>query len=386
MLSHHLITHLEPLQALESSWNELCQQDPNATPFQSHAWLYTWCLANHEKPWIVLIYHAEKLVGILPFAYQYKFFLHRLHLLGAPDADYLGFILHPAWETAILDYFFQNLLPQQYPHIKLLTLSDLNERTPLPTYLLNHALDPFRLLQHTNAPCPYLELPPSWEEYLAQLSSAFRQSIRRKERQLNKFFTVHMDHLTNINHTQSHLETFMNLHQASWVVRNRPGAFARLRFAHFHRLLAPRLWQEGALYLVQLQLNGQPVAAYYFLKQNKTLYYYLSGFDPQQAQYSPASVLLAMVIRSAITQGITEVDLMRGTRRYKYHWTSKTRRNHSLTLGQQKSLAPLFFYLESHVKQTTLRCKEYIPTSWRHRIWKRLPTWFKNRVEGLFRN
>jgi CelD/BcsL family acetyltransferase involved in cellulose biosynthesis len=48
--------------------------------------------------------------------------------------------------------------------------------------------------------------------------------------------------------------------------------------------------------------------------------FYLSGFDPQWAAFSPGVLLIAHAIEEAIREGQQEFDFLRGNEPYKYLW------------------------------------------------------------------
>ena len=66
-----------------------------------------------------------------------------------------------------------------------------------------------------------------------------------------------------------------------------------------------------------LDWEGAAVASFLCLEYAGTVGLYNSGFDPEQAGLAPGIVLLAHVIRDAITRGIPTFDFLRGEEPYK---------------------------------------------------------------------
>src|SRR5205823_1558429 len=116
------------------------------------------------------------------------------------------------------------------------------------------------------------------------------------------------------------MEALFRLHQRRWRGRGLPGQFASGRVRAFHREVAQQCATRGWLRLHTLRLDGRIQAVLYCFHYGGGGYYYLGGFEPELARYSPGTVLTAHAIRSAIDEGAREFDFVRGDEPYKYVW------------------------------------------------------------------
>src|SRR5215211_4732848 len=90
--------------ALEREWQELYQDSPNATPFQSWAWLYSWweCYGADYELRLVTIWDDESLVGLLPFMLERsRPGVTRLLFVGSGQSIYLDLIAREGWEGQV---------------------------------------------------------------------------------------------------------------------------------------------------------------------------------------------------------------------------------------------------------------------------------------------
>jgi len=161
-----------------------------------------------------------------------------------------------------------------------------------------------------------MDLPGSWEEYLASLSSNEREAIRRKTKALQKrgaeFEVVESP-------SAEAFDDYVRLHKESWNPRGVTGYFASADFTSFTRAVTLALMGTGHARLYFLKKDGVRFAAVHAYFVNGQCCFYLSGLsrDHELANVSPGKVLLARVIRDAIEMGYTLFDFQGGNEGYK---------------------------------------------------------------------
>jgi CelD/BcsL family acetyltransferase involved in cellulose biosynthesis len=178
--------------------------------------------------------------------------------------------------------------------------------------------------------CPRLELPRSWDAYLATLSANRRQTLRRKERRL---FRDHAAALVDYGEDRfeegwAHL---LRLHEQRWDDAG-GGAFRDSRSVRLLRQFAGEMAKQKRLWLTTLDLDGQPAASWYGFTSRDTVYFYQCGRDPRWERDSVGNVLMGMMIQRAIQQGYRTFDFLRGDDRYKQQWTSGRRKTHETVI------------------------------------------------------
>jgi CelD/BcsL family acetyltransferase involved in cellulose biosynthesis len=163
---------------------------------------------------------------------------------------------------------------------------------------------------------PSIPLAESFDAYLlARFSGKSRSQLRRRLRDATKNGNHVIDHHADgsIAEGMAHL---VRLHGKRW---DHGGVFGDPTVLRFHTLLTQRLAQRGLLRLSTLVMGGKPIAAYYGYADGETAAFYQSGRDTE-SDASGGSVLIAHAIRSAIDDGCTRFDLLRGAETYKARW------------------------------------------------------------------
>jgi CelD/BcsL family acetyltransferase involved in cellulose biosynthesis len=170
--------------------------------------------------------------------------------------------------------------------------------------------------------CPQLDLPDSWDAYLATLSANRRQILRRKERSLRGNHAVALtDYAADgLDEGWGHL---MRLHERRWG--DDGGAFRDPRSERMQRQFAGEMARRQQLWLTTLDVDGQPAAAWYGFACGRTVYFYQGGRDPRWERESVGLVLMGMMIQRAIQQGYRAFNFLRGDDPYKRQWTPSGR-------------------------------------------------------------
>jgi CelD/BcsL family acetyltransferase involved in cellulose biosynthesis len=181
--------------------------------------------------------------------------------------------------------------------------------------------------------CPQLDLPSSWESYMAALSSNRRQILRRKERSLRR------DHAVTVtDYDGGRLDegwrNLLALHQQRWEGAG-GGAFRDPRSVCLQRQFAGEMARQKRLWLTTLDVDGQPAAAWYGFASDTTVYFYQGGRDPRRERDSVGLVLMGLMIRRAIERGFRAFNFLRGDDVYKRQWTSSSRRTEELVVFRQ---------------------------------------------------
>ena len=93
----------------------------------------------------------------------------------------------------------------------------------------------------------------------------------------------------------------------------------------FHREAARGLLDAGALRMHAIRLGERIVAVFYGFAHAGTVYYYLSGYDPELERLSIGTLIVAHAIEEAVREGATTFDFLRGAEEYKYAWGAADR-------------------------------------------------------------
>lgn len=366
MLCISEVTDPSALFALEPEWRALVDATPGLTPFQTWEWVSAWLrhCAVGVRPLVLLARRAPggPLCAVLPL-YSARYYgtpLRRVRLLGAPLSDYQDMLAPAAEADACRDAFFAYLLEQR-GRWDLLDLADLREGTPL-SQAQPAGLDA-RLTHHRK--CPYIPLPPTWERFAAGLGKNLRTNLGRRRRQMAKLGQLSLTQPSEAELDQALTDLFY-LHNSRWQERGTSGAFSAPHIQRFHRDLALQFLRRGWLRLHLLRLDGKTRAAFYCFQFDRRVYYYLSGFDLELSRYSPGLVLMGHAVESAIKDGATEFDLLRGDESYKYEWQGQDRATQRLLVAHG-GLRSRFAMQGSRLERTI----EHHGLRWQRRLWGR---------------
>ncbi|KMP11578.1 hypothetical protein UR09_02975 [Candidatus Nitromaritima sp. SCGC AAA799-A02] len=384
MLSHQIIQSPDIFQDLRERWNALNADCAFPSLFMAWEWQFSWWEAFGGNLFIILIQENDKDVAILPFVADEKPLFTQLNPIGSPHSDYLDFLIRIGNEERVGDYFFKSFLTEN-KRIGIVTFDAINERSPLTRYLEGGNPDGFWRAFQKKSVCPYLPLPQSFDTCLENLTPKTRYFIQRKTRKVEKDFKVTVGVVRERSELKERLEQFIEQHQTLWANRGRPGAFFDEAVRTFHRIVSQRLLNTGHLKLFYLDLDGKPAASYYLFLHERDLLFYLTGFDPAFARYSPGSVLLTRIIQDAIENKYREFDFMRGTAPYKFKWSDQTRTNQSFWLIRKRLTTLSYLMGQWIVRDMAAFIKRKLSLRTKRVIRNALPGWVIRTFDKFFR-
>lgn len=196
---------------------------------------------------------------------------------------------------------------------------------PIERLLVYLAAEGSSVYRRPGMNCWRLELPATWDDYLAMLSKSHRKQLRRLDRDFFRSGRARMHWVHEPNQLENGLDVLVRLHQSRWKYRGRPGCFASERFLKFHREVALRMLAFDQLLMSWLEIDGRAVAAEYHLSGDRIVYAYQSGVAPKALDFQPGHLSHLATIRRAIERGDRAFDFLRGDEPYKSHWRAVPR-------------------------------------------------------------
>lgn len=329
-----------------TDWDRLAR----GVPFRSWAWMANWWRHYGEPAakrraslfTLGVIDRAGALIGLAPWYLERSPAQGRvLRFLGTGEvcSDYLGILCEPHAEdrvaTALADWLTQAATgrtgtgePDHANRWDRLDLTGVDAEDAATARLVD-ALEARGNTVHrrTGPNCWRIDLPPSWDEYLAGLSKDHRKQVRRAENRMlasGRVVARRVDCLDDLPEAQRIL---VDLHQRRRRSLGEPGCFASASFAAFHGAVMPDLLRAGQLHLDWIELDGKPLAAEYHLAGGGVIYAYQSGIDPDRLEVGPGQLSHVVALRRAIEQGDRAFDFLRGDEPYKAHWRARPRRS-----------------------------------------------------------
>ncbi len=179
---------------------------------------------------------------------------------------------------------------------------------------------------------PAIELPATFEEYLAGLSGHDRHELRRKRRRLGDLGEWSVRRAHDVG-WESDLQAFFEFHRQA--PGDKAGFFTPERERFFRRLAAD-LFLFGLARLDVLELEGEPVACTFSYGFRDTVGLYNSSFRADLAKHAPGMVLVGALIEQAIEEGRKVFDFLRGAEPYKRRFGPVPRPVYQLMLAARE--------------------------------------------------
>jgi CelD/BcsL family acetyltransferase involved in cellulose biosynthesis len=294
----------------EAAWNGLVARSAFPLPFSTWQFQTTWWrhLGEGRLHLFGVQDAAAEWSGLLPL-YETD---AGLRLVGGVDvADYLDLVAVAGHEEAA----WKALLAAMPAEGRGLDLRPVPAASPTVALLPGLAAAAgLGCRVELDERCPVIDLPDSWDAYLATLSGKDRHELRRKLRRADGA-GARVEVARTPGGIAAFMDSFLALHRKSKVGKAR---FMDARMERFFREVGAALAGAGWAALWVLWVDERPVAALFCIEYGGTVGLYNSGFDPEARALSPGVVLIARTIEDAIGRGFRRYDFLRGDEPYKY--------------------------------------------------------------------
>lgn len=245
---------------------------------------------------------------------------HRLTFIGDPNiCDYMDVLVAPDHSEQGYESIWRQICEEDWSELDLWGLqAGSRTREAVKSFA---ATAGYSVNEQQEAVAPRLELPASFEDYLASLGKKDRHELRRK---LRRFFDSGADATSEVYSEQAevveHMEEFLELHTRS---RQDKTDFMTPAMETFFRRMASAMAAAGLVRLFMLYVNKKPVASVFCFDAGNQLYMYNSGYDPDYSNLSVGLVSKVMCLRWSIENGKQWLDFLRGNEPYKYDLGAK---------------------------------------------------------------
>jgi len=358
-----IISTVTKFDELSEEWDELIEE-ADVHIYQTFEWLRVWWkyFGSGKELHIIVFRNDARLIGIAPmfidnFSIMGKNICRCLRFIGSKVmqpkggvfsaelafSDYLSLIIRPGFEKVVTRTFHNYIIKHSHLFEEVLF-----EEVPEDSSLLRHFSTGEKSIGwgvtvDNASVCPLINLPKSWDEFLADLSSNARYQIRRFVRSITEkgIFEIH-----TANTTEEVKEAFGNLvvfHQDRWNNLGQPGIFMDERVLNFFKEVTLKLHKRDWLLMKTIKVDNKCVAVDLLYDFKGTIYMVQRGFD-DNSEYksdSPGSVLLYYVIKEAIENGHKVYDFLRGEEKYKKRTANHLAQNRNILLqkfdGSQKN-------------------------------------------------
>jgi CelD/BcsL family acetyltransferase involved in cellulose biosynthesis len=230
--------------------------------------------------------------------------------MSSGASDYLHPLVRTGYETPFAESLAVEL--SSLGDVDLIDLHQQRETTPLVGLMAESKTV-------EQATCLVLDLPATFDAYLATLNKSLRFDVRKLDKELFTSGRARIEEVTSDSLDRA-LEAFFETHRKRWRKRGLPGAFIGARTERFHRDWTQQAVANGWLWMSILHFDDNPVGVIYAMRLGASCFYYQAGFDPGASAISPGTLLVGHTIRRAINEGLTTFDFLRGDEPYKRRW------------------------------------------------------------------
>ena len=345
------------LTALRADWNNLFERYGHE-PSGSYEWttaMMTHHVRRGDRLFVIRGSRGGTTVALLPLVLRQLHILRQRIVLLAPLSD--EYNTHSDWllgeQTAeVADSLVEGLT--RIDTWDIFRMSRILQDNPR-TSQLREALGRRGLAHHVRRgdASYFLELPDTYEGYLAARSSKFRNFLKRLERRVEATGAVNVRLLADAAEFDTAYERMLDVERASWKQSHGTAITAVPRQVGFYRDMCRGALTAGHLHLQWLDLGDQPLAYNLGYIKDDWYYYLKTSFDERHKAISPATYLRARLIEHLIERGIRHFDFPGAPYEWERQWTDTVRRHTVLTVysGTLPSRALQFIERLRHWKE-----------------------------------
>ena len=350
-MSVDCLSDLDSLRPYRDAWNQLARETPSAQFFQTFDWLEAYWKHFEDEQTIHVFFVRDdtRLIGIVPMVVRTESRrLGRLRVLTYPLDDwgsFFGPVTADSKQTieATFDYICRH--PKRWDILSWRWLDEGHSATDsIKSSLSQHGLRAFPSVRETSA---LIDLPASWDDYLASRTGKFRNNMRRWQRRVQVSGSVRYvkyrpqgESVGDDDPRWDLYDTCEQLAARSWQGSSDSGTTLSheairpyLRDAH---AAAVRL---GAADLNLMYLNDQPVAFEYgYWWQGYKYSFAVWVQTANSVNRASANLMWLETIKASIESGDHTFDMGPGSLDYKRYYY--TRLNQCQTLDHYRRFAP----------------------------------------------
>ncbi|HSG80426.1 MAG TPA: GNAT family N-acetyltransferase [Acidimicrobiia bacterium] len=173
---------------------------------------------------------------------------------------------------------------------------------------------------------PYLELPGSWDDFVAAMSSNLRGDTRRRSRRLAERGELRFEVVSDSDDLDGLLDEGLGVEGSGWKVREGTAVVSDPGTERFYRSVAAWAAPRGMLRLCFLRVEGRAIAFDFSVEADGRHYLLKTGYDEDWFKLSPGKVLRWEVLRRCTEDGLATYEFTGDAAGWKQAWTSDSRR------------------------------------------------------------
>ena len=306
----------ESFASLSALWKSPNRLDWNSI-FVLPAWMEAWWqeFGGGEKPYLLNVIQGGETAGVAPLLIKGK----TASLVGNADVcDYLDFIVTPGLEKDFFKTLLDDLKQRGVVQLDLGALRpDSTAMTSFVPLAREKGCDVSIKQEDVSVE---LELPDTYEKYLALLDGKQRHELNRKFRNAAAEGKLNYRIVSDKAELNKTLDDFFKMFTES---RHDKAVFLTTNMVAYFRSLLDAMAGIGLARIGVLDLDTVPVAMVLYFDYRDCIYLYNSGYDPRYESLSAGLLCKVMGIQAGIESGKKVFNFLKGNEIYKYRLGGK---------------------------------------------------------------
>jgi CelD/BcsL family acetyltransferase involved in cellulose biosynthesis len=313
-------------------WRKL-EARSDASFFLSWHWIGCWLATIATRPWLLVARYGEQVVGLalLSLAVVRRHRILRVPTLylnqtGDEGQDVITIeyndiladrTLAPAVRQACLEHL---LATERLDGQRIDAIAWRGAEESVLERLAGIKLSWRLIAEAPSAAVDLAAIRASGRPFLAHVSANTRRQIRRAMALYEeRHGPLRLEAARDVEEGLRFFHAAGELHQARWVPRGKPGAFAIPFYIRFHERLIREALPEEAVELVRVTAGEEPIGYLYNFLYRGRVYYYFSGFGyvASDNRLRPGLVSHTLCIERHLAREMEVYDFMAGDSRYK---------------------------------------------------------------------
>ena len=333
-LNREVIRTLEEFKNVKATWSRF-----DVDPLNSFAWNFSWWNAfqAYGDLHLVKFERAGEVVGLAPLYVDRWFGLSRLRFLATGDTctDYVDLICHPKHYELCSYSLAEYIRESSFDVVEL--ECPMNDR--LPVLLKEHLVGRYNFDHRLAEPTWRLELPATWEQFVASRKKSLRRKINKAIRRIESK-EVTILYLSDLP-LESAFNTFRDLHTRRMNSTGKPGVFADKDFSSFLKSAVLKFHENDNCEIVIAMQGDAPIASQLYFVSKDGFQLYQSGYAPEAMKLEPGHLLFTAMVRRAIERGDCCFDFLRGNEPYKEFWGAEPHSQKKLRMVSKRTIPNL---------------------------------------------
>ena len=301
----------EELAAIAEPWDALVRAMPRPTPFLLHDWIAAWerHFGDGRALEVTVARRDGELVGGLALSVSSVAGVKVAAFPGAHNSALADVLLAPGESEDTARGVVEAAARGSQSAIDVFGL-------PADSRLERALAGRMTAIQRVES--PVMEAPDGWEAaYQSKTSSKTRNQHKRRRKQLAALGDYEVTTARTRDELESVMDDVFRLHVARWAGRPDGTELGTPEGQAFAREATLALAAADIPRIVFLRIGGEPIAFFYYMALEGTMYLYRLAFDPEYSKYSPGLVNALDALEIACGEGLTRIEFLGGGERYK---------------------------------------------------------------------